>query len=1323
MNMPVRKLLLFIISVLLFLESYGRTPFFRRIDTSDGLPHNTVFCMAQDSSGFIWIGTRFGLCRYDGHGFITYNASNSPLHNHTVRDILPANDSVLYLATEYGAYALNIFSGNTSLLPVRTPMDEQPRSVSLCISPSGNLLVASEDMGLFSYDGSGLMHKGSIPSCTSVASLGQESFVCSPDYGLFRYDETAGTLVRILDNNCSPVSLYSDSQGILWVGTLGQGLYRITKTDTGYEILQITTGKERNENIIKDIIRKDGLLYLATEGGLIIYDSDNAETKAVKYNPTVKNSLGDNALYSLLVDSEGGVWIGTYFRGISYIPPLPERFRSWTEKESGGVSGQAISSFLECGNGEIIIASEDNGFCLFDPVRETFRPFEHSKKLSYNNIHDVCLDTENDLWIGTYLHGIDRYDTKSGKFENPVNIRSADLHSNSILRIFKDKENNVHVGTSLGSSVYDYGEKEFRRNEITRSAVIRDIFQDSRGNIWYASMNKGLFRYNPETGKWDVFTEKGGDIPTDKTVCVRDDKYDNIWIGTEGFGILKYDYGEDSFDIIDDKDGLPDNFIFSIETSDSLLWIGTTKGLCRYDPYSNKSHLFTEEDGLPSHYFNYNASRRMKDGTMYFGTVDGFFRFDPESMQHNDYIPESYITSMVVRDRNHKTVFESGDFRYLSDDTGIMILPYNHNNITVSFTGLSYSQPEKNRFRVWLQGYDKDYGDIISANSVQYNNLLPGTYKLHLRASNDDDVWGEEVSSLTVRINKPFWATICAKTFYILLFFAMLFAIVDSVRKKEKRKSIKQLEAKEKEDNASKIAFFTNITHEIKTPLALLHSPLDMLKKESGLTESMSRNIAIMDRNLEWLDKLVEELLTFRQLEAKEYLLKVRRVDINDFIKTLSSYFEHYASHNGIEMKFLSNISPGFLMETDPEVLSKIFSNLITNAFKFTKDRVIITLRKGPDSGHIRLDVMDNGKGVDKKDINLIMMPFSQLDTSKRFRGVGLGLPFAKSLAESLEGTLAIKSRKGSFFIARVILPVHNNDSNAGSQDDSYVSRNDKPEISIVPGLHLKQYGVDFMSNGHILIVEDNIELVEVLVNWFKDAYCVGYSNNGRDALKYIGLYHPDIVISDVMMPEMDGIELCRRIKGDQRISHTSVVMLTAKTSDADRQTGLGVGADAYISKPFSLDEIRLIIKNLLKAKQRIMDWALKGDIDIKTLNIADKNLTPMDREFVVKVSEILTENISNAEFSAEDLARELGMSKTLVYIKLKKLMNMSSTECIQSVRFNRAKDFLLQTEKNISEIAYDLGFSDPNYFTRAFKRHFGMTPTQYRAANAAKDL
>ena len=1322
MNMPVRKLLLFIISVFLFQDFYGKDFFFRRIDTSDGLPHNTVFCMAQDSSGFIWIGTRFGLCRYDGHGFITYNASNSPLHNHTVRDILPANDTVLYLATEYGAYAMDILSGDIRLLPAESQGD-QPRSVSLCISPLGNLLVASEDMGLFTCDGSTLRHAGGIPSCTAVATLGQDSFVCSPDYGLFRYDETTGLSDSILDKSYRPVSLYPDGGGVLWVGTLGRGLLKVSVTGSEYEILQISTGNEKNENIIKDIIRKDGSLYLATEGGLIIYDSDKAEIREVKYNPADMNSLGDNALYSLLSDSEGGIWIGTYFRGISYIPPLPQRFQSWTEKESGGVSGQAISSFLECDDGEIIITSEDNGFCYFDQDSGTFRQFEYSRELSYNNIHDVCLDAENDLWIGTYLHGIDRYDTGTGEFEESVNTRTAGLHSNSILRIFKDSGNNVHIGTSLGSSVYDPREKVFRRNEITRSAVIRDIFQDSRGNIWYASMNKGLFRYNPETGKWDVFCEKGGDIPTDKTVCIRDDRYGNIWIGTEGFGILKYDYREDSFDIIDIRDNLQDNFIFSLETSDSLLWIGTTKGLCRYNPYSKESHLFTEEDGLPSHYFNYNASRKMEDGTMYFGTVDGFFRFKPECLPYNGYVPESYITSLVVRNRDHEVVFESGDFRYLSDDECVLSLPYNQNNIRISFAGLSYSQPRKNRFQVWLQGYDNGYGDIISTNYVQYNNLLPGTYRLHLRSSNDDNVWGGEESSLTVRINKPFWSTAGAKAFYLLLFLVILYVIADSVRKMEKRKSLKQLEEKEKEDNASKIAFFTNITHEIKTPLALLHSPLDMLKKENGLTQSMRRNIAIMDRNLDWLDKLVEELLTFRQLQAKEYLLKIRRVDINDFIKTLSSYFEQYAAHNGIELKFLSNISPGFLMETDPEVLSKILSNLITNAFKFTKDRVIITLRKGQDAGHIRIDVLDNGKGVDKKDIKLIMMPFSQLDTSKRFRGVGLGLPFAKSLAESLEGTLTIKSRKGSFFIARVILPVHNNDSNAGSQDDSYVLCNDKPEISIVPGLHLKQYGVDFMSNGHILIVEDNIELVEVLVNWFKDAYCVGYSNNGRDALKYIGLYHPDIVISDVMMPEMDGIELCRRIKGDQRISHTSVVMLTAKTGDADRQTGLGVGADAYISKPFSLDEISLIIKNLLKARQRIMDWALKGDIDIKALNIADKNLTPMDREFVVKVSEILTENISNAEFSAEDLARELGMSKTLVYIKLKKLMNMSSTECIQSVRFNRAKDFLLQTEKNISEIAYDLGFSDPNYFTRAFKRHFGMTPTQYRAANAAKDL
>lgn len=1316
-----------LISVLLLLHlSYARgnnSFFFRRLDTSDGLPHNTVFCMSQDSCGFIWIGTRFGLCRYDGYEFVTYNAVNSPLLNHTVRDILPVNDSTLCLATEYGVYEMDIFSGNIRLLPISVE-DEFPRSVCLSVSSSGNLLVASEDMGLFLYRDAKMSHIDPIPSCTAVASCSSDSFVCSPEYGLFRIDEEKGCIYEIMDRSCHPVSLYASPNGVLWVGTLGEGLYRVVKKGDEFNVCQVWTGERRNENIIKDVIEKNGQLFLASEGGLLIYDIAASEMHVVKYDPSDKYSLGDNALYSLLIDSEGGVWVGTYFRGISYISPLSRRFKSYFEIENSGASGQAISSFFDCGNGEIIISSEDNGFCYFNQTKNSFRPFLYDKALSYNNIHDVCLDADGVLWIGTYLHGIDLYNTVSGKFEKSINAGSSLLHSNSILRIFRDKDDNIHIGTTLGSSVYYSKTGVFQKNEITRSAVIRDIFQDFTGNIWYASMNKGLFRYNPGTGKWDVFSEKGGYIPTDKTVCVRDDAYGNIWIGTEGFGILKYNYEENSFEVIDGEDNLPDNFIFSLETSDSLLWAGTTKGLCRYNPYSSEWHLFTEDDGLPSHYFNYNASRRMNDGSLFFGTVNGFFSFIPDELPYNHYIAEAYVTSLKIEDKDHNVAFDSDDFRFLSDNRNSISFPYNQNNITLTFAGLSYSQPQKNRFKIWLQGYDKEYGNEIQSNSVRYSNLPSGTYKLHLKSSNDDGFWGRELTSLTIKIKRPIWDTVFAKICYLSLLVAILYFVVDFIKKKEKRKHMRQMEEKEKELNESRIAFFTNITHEIKTPLSLLHSPLEILKKEGALTESMAKNIAIMDRNLAWLDKLVEELLTFRQLEVNEYLLKPRTVDINDFLNNLTAYFEPYAEGSGIEFKFLSNVPSGFSVVMDPDAISKVVSNLITNAFKFTKNRVIVTLRQGLDNEHVRISVYDNGLGVDEKDISLIMKPFTQLDKSKRFKGVGIGLPFSKSLVELHGGSLAVSSSKGNYFAVLVTLPVHNADpAEVYSAPNSQMAAGANLDKDVtIPNIHLRQFGLSHQKNGHILIVEDNVELGDVVVNYLKETYCVGYSNNGKDALKYIELYHPDIVLSDVMMPGIDGIELCRCIKGDCRISHTSVVMLTAKTSDADRISGLGVGADAYLCKPFSLEEITLVINNLLNARQRIMDWALKGNVETSALDLSGQNLTQMDREFIVKVSEILTNNVGNAEFSADDLAKSLGMSKTLVYIKLKKLMNMSSTECMQVIRFNRAKELLDHTEKNISEIAYDLGFTDPNYFTRAFKRHFGMTPTQYRSENRMKN-
>lgn len=1327
--MSDKKTIRLLITVWLLIHGsggYGEELRFRRIDTSMGLPHNTVFCMTQDSYDFMWFGTRFGLCRYDGNDFITYNNSNSALGNHTIRDIVQKNDSLLNIATESGVFQMNIHTSRITPLPV-DDAGTSPRVVDLALSGSGALWVASEGNGIYRIAGDSVRH---FPYPMTVTGVFCDSrgriFACAPDAGLFRYDPQTENFEQTDRSGIKPMTMFEDREGDIWIGTQGQGLVRLHGGELS-DRTSVHLGSAQNVNIVRSIIERGNTLFIATEGGLVILQKESGATEIHTHRPDSETAIADNALYSLCSDREGGIWIGSYFRGISYLPPIVNRFESFPRKGSvNPVCGYAISSFYEYTDGVIIVTSEDNGFCYFDPQKKTFTPFERRGELSYNNIHDICTDRNDRLWIGTYLHGIDIYDVKKRRFGHIGSSPDGEgIHSNSLLRIFRDKENNLHLGTTLGASVYDAATGKITRQEITRSSVIRDIFQDRNGNIWYASMNRGLFRYNPVNAHWREYSVRTHAIPTDKTVCVRSDNSGNIWIGTEGFGILKYRYETDSFEIFDTDKGLPNNFIFSIECSDDYLWIGTTNGLCRYRPERQEAKVYTKTDGLASPYFNYNASRKTSSGDLYFGTVNGFFRFNPAELKENMHIPRCYITRLTVRDRRREIQRELSNTAVLNGPSGKIVLPHNRNNLQFDFVSLSYAHPTENRYKFYLQGFEQRWNEPTTTHSVEYNNLAPGNYAFMLQASNNDGVWSEEPLVIRIEISKPVWASTGAQIVYGLLAIVFLSGIIFYIQRREKIKHQRDIDKKQKEINDSKINFFTNITHEIKTPLSLLKAPVEILKDSPTLPAGMRHYVDIMDRNLQWLDKLVGELLEFRQLEEKQYLLQVSRVEITALLERVIGYFVPYAQENGVELRFIHPAPSPLFIDADEDALVKAISNLLTNAFKFTRSRILVSLRYCASKNTLRIAVHDNGQGVAPKDLGKILEPFTQLDRSKKFKGVGVGLAFSRSLISLHGGELTVSSRPGSWFVATITLPKDNRPlveefstySPAHPKSDAeHPSCLPVLDKQTVPELHLQQFGADRQPNGHILVVEDTLDIAETIIDYFKNEYCIGYSNNATDALRYIELYQPDIVVSDIIMPGMNGIELCRRIKSDERTSHTGVILLTAKTSDADRIAGLEVGANAYLNKPFSLKELRLVIANLLHVRGKLMDWVLKGDQGKESLDFAHNDLSPNDRTFIMQVSKVINDNIDNADFTTDDLAAQLGMSKTLVYIKLKKLMNMSASEYLQAIRFKRAQEMIRKGDKTIAEIAYDLGFNDPNYFSRAFKKYFGQTPSQYKA-------
>ena len=512
-------------------------------------------------------------------------------------------------------------------------------------------------------------------------------------------------------------------------------------------------------------------------------------------------------------------------------------------------------------------------------------------------------------------------------------------------------------------------------------------------------MNRGIFKYVPGSGKWIEYNEENGKIPTNKCICMRADEKGKLWVGTEGFGLLQYNE-EGSFNVINTNSGLNDNFIFSIECVGEDIWMGTTRGLSRFTPETGLSKTYTIEDGLTSIYFNYNASRKMVSGELYFGTVNGFIRFNPLDEEHNKSVPDGFITGFLASGRSKEIVYSENRIGTLNNNDNYLKLKHSQNNIIFNISSLSYINPIKNSYRYILEGFDAIWQEDTNIHKVEYNNLPPGKYRFILYVSNNDGVWSSHPASLKFIILPPFWKNNLAKVFYFLFILTFIIILIKYIKYREEVKHKKKIDKYEKELNESKINFFTNLAHEIKTPLSLIKSPIEILEADYSFPKHLKQYLQTIDRNSKWLEDTVSELLEFRQLEEKKYAVHFVRVDLIELLQELHNRFLPYSKLHRIRFEFLCK-EESLFADVDPKAVIKIVSNLITNAFKYTTDRVILCLRYRPRTESVLITVHDNGMGIAQQDFQAVFEPFTQLNSEEgKFKGVGLGLALSRSLVK-----------------------------------------------------------------------------------------------------------------------------------------------------------------------------------------------------------------------------------------------------------------------------------------------------------------------------------
>lgn len=1319
----MKKIILAIIAgiIPLVLPAASTDFWFRHFSVEDGLSSNSVRAIMQDKYGFMWLGTDDGLNRYDGTTIKVYNL-NPQGSNDYISSLYDTTDNI-WVGTEGGVYIFDYETESFELFKVLTAQGDSIKSNVNHIAEDrdGNLWFSTVGQGIFKYniskhylehyefkDANGLMASVLVDSenqiwavtnwgSPTVSKLNKAENKFEPfpiTYEAGQYDSNSLVMLE-------------DSEHALWLGTWECGLQKIDRY-TGKATTYLHPSEGKGATHIHSLVEyAPHQLLIGSDDGLLLFNTLTCEHQLFTEDETNPYSLSNRFVYPIVKDREGGIWVGTYYGGVNYLSPNTGQFECFAHSRFfNSVNGTVIGRFCEDSYGHIWIASDDGGLSRFSPKDKQFThymPDEHRNSLSYHNVHALCMD-DDDLWIGTYTGGVNVLNTKTGAFR-VYTTRGGDLTTldgTSSYAIFRDREKRIWVTSMAGINLYNREEDNFIRVKDLESLTI-DIDQDADGNIWFSTQGKGLFKYNPDKKTWKnyVHSNVSGALVNDQVNCVLIDGNGNMWVGTMN-GLCKYNAEEDLFEAI--PLDIPSCNICGIVEDQHVLWLTTTKGLVRYAP-GESCQVFTRSDGLQSEQFLPNAALKASDGKIYVGSVNGFNAFYPYQIKTNKVLPPVVITGLEIFNKEIRI----GD-KKLPKALNWMTeldLSYKDHVFSLLYASLSYCTPEKNQYAYKLEGFDKDWNYVGSQNKATYTNLPAGTYVFKVKATNNDGIWSNQEASLKITIHPPFyWSTASKILYFIWVCIALTFFIRFLLKRTEKKHTaeINQLNvSKEKEVHEAKIKFFTMIAHEIRTPVSLIIGPLEKIMKSSIPMPAVLRDdLNIIDRNSQRLLFLVNQLLDFRKVEQEGITMKYASQNIRQLLQAVCERFKPFITQHGAHLE-VEYPDADFTAMVDSEAITKLISNLLTNASKYTKDKVILSCVVQPEQHTFVVKVTDNGIGISEEDRKKIFKPFYQAMDNKP--GTGIGLSIVKSIVESHNGCIEVESEinKGSSFI--VTLPIEQVGATA-QEGEAGVLNPTIPEDILSESLPV----VSSKDKPLMLIVDDNEEMLNFLSSSFSAQYSILTAEDGVEALEKLKEHEVTLIVSDWMMPRMDGVEFCKALRADQAISHIPFILLTAKTDTNSKIEGMDCGADAYIEKPFSVQYLEACIKNLLDLRNLLRQKFSK--MPMVPLNSIASN--SVDNKFLTRINEIIEQNFSESELTIDFLAEQLGISRSSLFSKIKTLANVTPNELIQIVRLKKAAALLAENKYRINEICYMVGFNSPSYFAKCFQKQFGIKPGEF---------
>jgi len=1142
------------------------------------------------------------------------------------------------------------------------------------------------------------------------------------------------------------------SFGVFYVDPAKAVLTNVNKSSPGWKL---------NSNIISGIIQdENNRIWVATDhGGVNIIDKTKGQVEYISNSNNDDNdkNVSQNNLSTIYYDNLGTVWIGSYRRGISYYHPGIIKFPLIRHSAAANsLVYSDINYLVEDAKGNIWIATNGKGIVYYDRKSNTYKTFRHdpanANSLSHDAVVSLFIDKGNKLWIATYSGGLDCFDgAKFTHYRNNPNDPTS-LSDNRVASIFEDSSNRFWVSTMGGGiNLFDPATSKFKRISVQtkqlQSNYVFSALEDSKKNLWF-STGYGLAILPHKSSRFVSiinYSDNPNSLINNSINCLLEDKKGNILIGTrEGFSI--YNPATRKYKNFTTKNGLPDNNIQGIEIDNAgNFWISTSNGLSKatvkYNPeVALQFKNFDESDGLQGKEFNRNACLKLKSGELAFGGSDGFNLFDPAKVKTFNTPSRLFITdfqlfnkSVKVNDLIDGTVL----LRTSITQTQSITLKSYQNVFTIEFASLNYIESHKVKHQYMMEGFDK--GWINSDNGIRkatYTNLDAGDYVFKVRASNPDGVWTDKPVELHIRILPPFYKSHFAYYIYLLMIAGALYLLrqrgIEKLRrqfaaeqeKKEVQRILDQekIEAKRlieqerleamrfRELDALKIKFLTNISHEFRTPLSLIMAPIDKLLKLVENSQAVDQ-VSMIQRNARRLLNLVNQLLDFRRMELKELNLQKRNDNIVKFVKDIAFSFKDIAEQKNIQLSF-NSVSEEVYTAFDHDKVERILFNLLSNAFKFTlengKVNVSLDLNAGQDL--VEIKVRDTGIGIAKDKQDKIFDSFFQSDIPDAIinQGSGIGLSIAKEFAKLHGGDIHLESEPSFGSCFTVILPVEElavtEDLSEDLIEEMITEEKEAEEIqkpAIAP-LSSKKLTV--------LLVEDDMDFRFYLKDNLKDEYNVIEANNGKDGWQKALFHHPNIIVSDISMPEMDGIELSKKVKNDNRTFHIPIILLTAVSGEEQQIKGLGAGANDYMTKPFSFEILHTKIRNILK-QQESFKKTYQKQVEIKPLNVEVE--TP-DEKFLQDVVKELEKNISNTNFSVDELSSLLLVSRVTLYKRIVNLTGKTPLEFIKSYRLKRATQLLEKGNFTISQICYKVGFKTSKNFVKSFKAEFGVIPSNY---------